>query len=134
MKKGDYQITSSADPKYNCIAWAAHDSSNWWWPGADVEKEYWPAAVARQATVAAFQLAFETLGFVPCDHELLEAGTEKIALFADHAGIPQHAARQLENGRWTSKLGKREDIEHAVKDLEGEQYGSVVLIMKRPRT
>ena len=31
----------------------------------------------------------------------------------------------------TSKLGKLEDIEHALHDLAGTAYGSVVRIMKR---
>jgi hypothetical protein len=61
----------------------------------------------------------------------LESGFEKIALFASD-GVPKHAARQLESGRWTSKLGTREDIEHALHDLEGAIYGSVALVMKRP--
>lgn len=38
-------------------------------------------------------------------------------------GIPSHAARQLPNGRWTSKCGQAEDIEHDLRDLEGRLYG-----------
>jgi hypothetical protein len=52
-------------------------------------------------------------------------------LFANAQGVPKHAARQLLTGRWTSKLGKMEDIEHGLRDLEGTVYGTVVLIMKR---
>jgi hypothetical protein len=36
------------------------------------------------------------------------------------------------NGRWTSKMGILEDIEHALHDLEGIEYGVVALVMKRP--
>jgi hypothetical protein len=61
----------------------------------------------------------------------IQPGLEKIALFADANGLPTHAARQLANGRWTSKLGKAEDIEHELRDLEGNFYGSVVLVMAR---
>jgi hypothetical protein len=44
----------------------------------------------------------------------------------------EHAARQLGTGRWTSKLGPDEDIEHDDVDaLEGDHYGVVVRIMKR---
>ena len=68
-----------------------------------------------------------------CPAADLEPGVEKIALYANAVGKPTHGARQLANGRWTSKLGKREDIEHALHDLEGELYGTVVRIMKRPR-
>jgi hypothetical protein len=51
----------------------------------------------------------------------------------DAQGSPTHAARQLDNGRWTSKLGELEDIEHSLRDLEGAAYGTVVQVMKRPR-
>ena len=85
----------------------------------------------RRARFLAFRDAFATLGYVICDHEQLEPGYEKVALFT-LAGKPKHAARQLNNGRWTSKLGPMEDIEHALHDLTGMVYGSVVMILKRP--
>jgi hypothetical protein len=87
--------------------------------------------VTRAETCEAFRDAFATLGYVVCDHEQLEPGYEKIALFA-LAGQPKHAARQLPGGRWVSKLGPLEDIEHALHDLTGMLYGSVALVMKRP--
>jgi hypothetical protein len=46
---------------------------------------------------------------------------------------PKHASRQLPDGRWASKLGLSEDIKHALQDLTGTVYGSVVLVMKRPK-
>ena len=125
-----YEIKSPREAKYNCIAWAAGDDRNWWWPDADRE-DTWPAGVARAETVEAFRDAFAALGYVSCDDDRLEAGYEKIAVFA-LAGAPKHAARQLPTGRWTSKLGIMEDIEHALHDLTGMLYGSVVLVMKRP--
>jgi hypothetical protein len=39
------------------------------------------------------------------------------------------------NGKWTSKLGNEEDIEHDTPEsVAGGLYGDVVLIMKRKRT
>jgi hypothetical protein len=87
--------------------------------------------VLRVETVDAFRQAFATLGYVVCNDDLVEAGFEKIALFA-LSGRPKHAARQLPSGRWTSKLGPMEDIEHELHDITGMVYGSVVLLMKRP--
>ncbi|HYT94770.1 MAG TPA: hypothetical protein VEL76_38995 [Gemmataceae bacterium] len=124
-----YEIKSPRDGNYNCIAWAAGDSGNWWWPDAAGD-DTWPADVARVETVAAFRDAFATLGYAVCDDDLLEAGYEKIAVFA-LLSLPKHAARQLPSGRWTSKLGLGEDIEHELHDLTGMVYGSVVLVMKR---
>ncbi len=125
-----YHITSPRDHRYNCIAFAAGDDRNWWWPDTAGE-DTWPAGIARAEAVEAFRDAFATLGYVVCDYDQLERGYEKVALFA-LAGVPKHAARQLPSGRWVSKLGASEDIEHALYDLTGTVYGSVVLVMKRP--
>jgi hypothetical protein len=125
-----YQITSPRDHRYNCIAFAAGDDQNWWWPDAAGE-DAWPTGVVRAETVDAFREAFATLGYVVCDNDQAEAGYEKIALFT-LAGAPKHAARQLPGGRWISKLGASEDIEHELQDLTGAIYGTVVLVMKRP--
>lgn len=124
-----YQITSPKDHRYNCIALAAGDDRAWWWPDPDGE-DTWPAGVARTETIDAFRDAFATLGYVVCDNDQLELGYEKVAFFA-LAGVPKHAAKQSPNGRWISKLGPSEDIEHALQDLTGMAYGSVVLVMKR---
>jgi hypothetical protein len=124
-----YEIKSPKEGRYNCIAFAAGDDQNWWWPDAAGE-DTWPAGVARAVTVDAFWEAFATLGYVVCDDDQLEAGYEKVALFA-LAGAPKHAARQLPSGRWISKLGPSEDIEHRLHDLTGMAYGAVVLVMKR---
>jgi hypothetical protein len=132
LKPDKYQITSPPDARYNCIAWAVGETGLWWWPELDPEAGHWPEGVPAEATLAAFFAAFATRGFVPTDLETYESGSEKIAVFADPSGAPTHAPRQLPNGRWTSKIGKLEDIEHDLHDLEGTEYGSVVQIMKRP--
>jgi hypothetical protein len=128
-----YQVTSPPTRKYNCIAWAAGDTAQWWWPteAPSDRKFHWPPGVPREVTLEAFRAAFATLGYVVCDDDRLEAGYEKIALFV-LLGVLKHAARQLASGRWTSKLGESEDIEHALHDLTGMVYGSVVSVMKRP--
>jgi hypothetical protein len=126
-----FQLTSPADRNYNCIGWAANDSSNWWWPEGDAPTIYWPVGVPSEVTLDTFAALFEMLGYIPGGDDALESGTEKVALFADAAGIPTHAARQLASGRWTSKLGEAEDIEHELRALEGEIYGTVALILKR---
>lgn len=131
LTPGSYDVTSPRTRRYNCIAWAAGDTGNWWWPSLLVDEEFWPSGVAREETLDAFRQAFAAIGYQRCPDQNQEAGFEKIALFVDNAGIPKHAARQQSSGRWTSKLGVLEDIEHALEDLQGVEYGSVVLIMKR---
>ncbi len=135
LSTSSYQVTSSATDDYNCIAWAASDVTEWWWPvgRSPGVRRFWPDSVPREETLLAFAAAFATLGYAPCDGIGLESGFEKIAIFADAPGIPQHAARQLSNGHWTSKLGVSEDIEHELHALEGDLYGTVALVMKRAR-
>jgi len=94
---------------------------------------FWPAGIRREETVAAFVEAFQALGYVPCADDQPGPGFEKVALYA-RAGVPKHAARQLPNGRWTSKLGELEDVEHTLDGLAGSWYGSVVQVLKRPWT
>lgn len=94
---------------------------------------YWPHGVPRQLTLEGYAQAFKTLGYTPCDTSEVESGFEKIAIYVDHnTGVPTHAARQLPDGKWTSKLGKLEDIEHeTLEGLTGSAYGSVRVILRR---
>ena len=134
LRSAPYRITSPRHRDYNCIAWAAGDSERWWWPDADPDNEavYWPAGAPREESLAAFAAVFAALGFTACDDAVLVVGVERVALFAGSDGLPTHASRQLPNGRWTSKIGFLEDIEHDLYDLEGSEYGAVVRIMRRP--
>lgn len=87
--------------------------------------------------MSAFVKAFATEGFSPCKNGTLEDGFEKIAIFAvrrDGKLVPEHAARQLADGRWTSKMGSDEDIEHvSVGDVVGPEYGKAVKFLRRER-
>ena len=75
---------------------------------------------------------FANEGYSVCDGEGLEQGYEKIALYS-FVGQFTHVARQLDDGRWTSKLGVREVITHPSPDnLSGGFYGNVHCVMRRP--
>lgn len=128
---GTYVVTSQIATWYNCIAWAAGDNRRWWWPLPSLPWIYWPPNAPRQETLAAFVSAFGSLGYQVCTDGQLEDGIEKIAIFADTSGKPTHAARQLADGWWTSKLGKFIDISHTITGLDGPKYGSVVTFMSR---
>ena len=126
-----YAITSPRDRDYNCIAWAASDTSTFWWPSPFT---YWPAGIPREVSLSAFTQAFQSLNYELCSDGALEEGFEKVALFARADGTPTHMARQLESGSWTSKLGVSEDIRHDdVSGVVGAIYGSVVSYFKRVR-
>jgi len=125
-----YQVTSPSDPTYNCIAHAANIKNTWWWPDPD-GFDCWPPGIVRERTLPAFIQAFATVGYTPCPDGSPEVGWEKVAIYATDEG-PAHAARQLTNGRWTSKLGPDDDIEHALEGLCSPSYGSVVQFLRRP--
>jgi hypothetical protein len=135
LRNTRYSVRSPRSPRYNCVAWAAGDSSRWWWPVHPPQAPYyWPSGIPNQITLESFILAFESLGYAVCEGSELERGFEKVALYASSYNVPTHAARQLESGVWTSKLGERVDIEHAtVSALQGSRYGAVARILRRPR-
>lgn len=134
LNRDEYRVTSPVSDRYNCIAWAAGDDTDWWWPTPDSDN-YWPDDAPLEETLASFRVAFESLGYRECATDELELGFEKVAIFAKD-GVPTHAARQLANGRWTSKLGECQDIEHQfLSALAGNSspYGNVALLLRRPR-
>jgi hypothetical protein len=72
--------------------------------------------------------------YVLTDSWDLEAGFEKVSIYVNKEGSPEHVSRQLESGIWTSKIGRREDIEHPhLAALEGQEYGKATVVMNRTR-
>lgn len=135
-----YEVTSKETvdytrPVYNCIAFAAGDEGQWWWPDEHGES-YWPID-ERSIHRSSFIEAFKTLGYELCSHGELEVKYEKVA-FYEKDGKPTHAARQTTLGTWKSKLGEWEDIEH--RTVKGVQtvnrigrYGEATIYMRRLR-
>jgi hypothetical protein len=125
----NHRVTSPATIDYNCIAWAAEDTENWWQPGIFWIPADWPA---NDFGLGALEKVFLSLGYIDCSNEDgLEPGFQKVALYG-YGFVYTHAARQLPSGKWTSKLGKGEDIEHDTPhDVAGGVYGDVVQVMKR---
>jgi len=128
----EWQETSKQTKEYNCIAWAGSEDHDdvWWWPN---RAAYWPEGVPLNTSVEAFIAAYRTLGYEVCDGGDPEPGLEKVALYVGDDGQVTHAARQLDSGYWTSKLGSLEDIEHELQGVEGETYGRVAQFLSRPR-
>lgn len=121
----NHRVTSPPTTDYNCIAWSAGDTERWWEPG-----RYWPIS-AESYGLDVLEAAFRSLGYETCSDGSLESGFEKIVLYA-RGQFYTHAARQLSSGKWTSKLGRSEDIEHDTPDdVAGGVYGDVASFMKR---
>jgi hypothetical protein len=144
LKDGEFELTSPFDSKYNCIAHAAEKNDIWWWSvdkklvGNDV---FWFDNVPGEATVENFISAFSKLGYKPCENSKPEQHFEKVAIYVStkdelHApkGSVTHMARQLSDGKWTSKLGNDVDISHnTLQAVEGNVYGVVKQILRRKK-
>src|SRR5687767_10982510 len=120
-----YCAESERDKDYNCIAWAADDCENWWEPTRNPEDAFWPIAwraYHKDCYIQAFQVH---CGYEVCATDFgFDPRYEKVALYLDANGQPQHMARQLPGGIWTSKLGKAWDILHQTpQGVENNRYG-----------
>ena len=130
-----YSPKSEKSGTYNCIAYAAGYETRKW-AGYRETGYYWPDGAKEGHTLDALISAFEELKYAICDNDVLEAEYEKVALYVDQDGLWTHAAKQCEDGRWTSKLGNWEDIIHRTPQaVAGPEpaYGRVACFMKRKR-
>lgn len=126
----EFEIICPASGQYNCIAYAAGDTSQPW---SDEPEDYWPPEVARNPSIAGLENLFRWLGFKKCRGSRLETAYQKVALYASK-GLWTHVALQMSNGRWRSKLGKGVLIEHRTPlSLTGDLYGNVYLYMRTRR-
>ena len=130
----DWLETSKDTITYNCIAWAVGDTTKRWWPDPFGEL-YWPSDIQRIAKVENFITLFERQGYSICADDSVEPGFEKVVIYAKGtARAVKHAAWQLEDGTWTSKLGREEDINHKTPEgLTSQEYGEPVQFLKRLR-
>ena len=75
---------------------------------------------------------FAGLEYEQCDDGDAEAGYQKVALY-EVQGEMKHAAAQMPNGRWRSKMGQGPVIEHrSPESLAGGMYGNPTVYMRRP--
>lgn len=125
-----FKITSPRTGDYNCIAWAAGDQENWWWPDG---MNYWPEGLPLDDSIDNFVKAFQGLGYETCESSELEDGYDKVVIYATGSRT-KHMARQLDNGLWTSKLGPQFDISHGrPTDVDGQHYGTCRVYLRRPK-
>ena len=125
LTSANYRVTSPPTSDYNCIAWSLGDSERWWQAG-----QFWPFPV-EGSDIGTLVRVFQHLEFEVCSDCDVENGYGKVALYAQ-GSVYTHAARQLHSGKWTSKLGRLEDIEHDTPyDVAGGVYGEVTCFLRR---
>ncbi len=132
----EYAVTSEADPRYNCVAFAAGDTALWWENLAVPEPGfYWPPGAilaGDNQDIEALKRCFGAIGYEECAKGDLEEGYEKVALYAINKDDWTHAAVQQDNGDWCSKLGSGYDIRHkSPQCVVSQKYGKVMCYMKR---
>lgn len=130
-----FRVTSPPTPRYNCVAWADERTDRFISPVLYDEMlglYPWPEGIPREDTVEAYTMVLATFGYEVCQSGTLQEGIEKVAIFG-HGQVAEHVARQLSSGRWTSKMGQWEDIEHDLEALVGGAYGKVLLFLQRAR-
>ncbi len=129
LRGATFEVRSPKTPDYNCIAFAANLTTAWWWPCTP--DAFWPAHASDDETLETFKEMFAARGYSECETPDHEAGFEKVAIF-EKGGEVTHAARQLPDGRWISKIGTNVDIVHELPDLESDLYGKVAVCLHRP--
>jgi hypothetical protein len=127
LTAANHTDTSPPDHTYNCHAWALGFTDRWF-----DARQWWPQGVNRGETLPYYRRAYESVGFRLSAGWDVEEGIEKIAIYEANGKVT-HTARLLDDGQWTSKMGKREDITHGRGALDGPKYGHIVIIMRRPR-
>ena len=99
LAESGYEVTSEATNQYNCIAWAAGDTTTLL---IHLPGYRWPAD--RGPSIGHLVGVFVGLGYEACETGDAEPLYDKVALYED-GGRWSHAARQVDDGQWTSKLG-----------------------------
>jgi hypothetical protein len=134
LKGGNgYLDTSEDTPVYNCLAWALGINWTRYEPEPKCAGYYWFPGLPRKWDEATITTLFERHGYALADNYDLENGYEKVVFYVAEDGELWHFARQLVSGKWTSKLGDLNDIEHDnLELLTDSDYGNPTIVLKRP--
>jgi hypothetical protein len=131
---GRFDKTSLQSDDYNCLAWALGLTGTWIDPfdHRTTPGKSWPDGIPEEWSIPATRQIFERDGYTEeTKNQDLEPDWEKVAIFSNNRD-ELHFARQLPNGKWTSKLGTQIDIEHDdLESLKGNTYGEWRVILKR---
>jgi hypothetical protein len=115
------------------MAFANGDERHWWQPGIYGGKHFWPEHARKNETLVAWIEVFTGYGYQITENWSADPDFEKVAIYVDFNSEPSHVAKS-DGIAWKSKLGKKQDIEHASADsLEGDEYGIVECVLSRSK-
>ena len=116
---------NSQDDNFNCIGYALSINE---FVSYHISR-YWIDSVPRNASIINLVKIFEHFGFERCN-SLVETGYKKIVIYGNH-GISKHAAIQLDNIWYESKMGSYEICKHTLEAIEGALYGYPKVWMRK---
>ena len=127
----EFEVLAPATVTYNCIGWSLGHTRSW----------VWPTVSGQPASLYHFDGLYRYYGFyrvAGLDYSR-QPGLDKVVLYAsqqpDGRIAPTHAALQMTDGSWSSKLGSLPLIRHLhPNDVAGPSYGSPWVLYVRPRS
>lgn len=139
------KIKSPITPKYNCVAYSLNREDIWYESidNDDIRNGLcvllqrsiiWPEALSKGILINNYLELYKLNGFEKVnDLDIsVEVGYVKIAIYGNTEQVFTHVCRQMEDGKWVSKLGSFQDVEHDdLEVLEGSHYGKVMVVMKK---
>lgn len=110
---------------YNCAAFVLNIEDEW----IEFKDEYGNLDVNLQTYIN----YYKSKGFEEIDSIEIEDNKFKIAIYYIKESLEfKHVAFQIAKGKWKSKLGDWEDIEHEnLETLFGSSYGNAVVYMRK---
>jgi hypothetical protein len=82
LRNSNYNRTSDADPKYNCVAYSLGCTKlNFQLVSFPSKIYFWPPGIPRDDTVESWMQVYIRHGYSVCETGDLEPGTEKIAIY-----------------------------------------------------
>ena len=73
-----FEIAEEPSGQYNCIAYAAEDTTKWWWPDGI---NYWPPKATLDTRTQSLMEVLAELGYEQCDASDPEDSYQKVALY-----------------------------------------------------
>lgn len=126
----NYQILEgTSSPHYNCISHTLNIKNKWSWPKSVDSDNYWPISNISE-TIDAFDEFYEYHGFTKTNMNKIYLGKNKIVLYSI-GEIPKHAALQIKDDLYESKMGRGEIIRHDPFDIENSIYGNIVRLYEK---
>ena len=127
--KENFEYTSNQTDDYNCVAWANEKDDDF------ITIPYYNSNDCFNDMLEGYINYFISFGFERTEYFEKDNKYTIIALYTKDENQFMHVARLLENGKWTSKIGNWEDIEHTtLNSLSGGAYGEPTVFMRKLKT